>query len=286
MMRLSYFRVVVKAGKKIVCTRSENVNSMTKYFQLLVISVFSFCIQTQAQQTNSINTKKGVLYFAFGSHRIFYTPSTIRFVRGSNPSFDFTLEKVKAQDEGGLKFETAPQFTYTVGYYFKNKNFGIEYQYDHIKYFVKQNQVVHMTGTIENKSYNQDTTITADFVKMEHSDGGNYAMLNFVKWANLISNKEKEPMLQLIMKAGAGVGIPKTNTTIMGNHRDDRYHVSGYIVGIESGLRYSFWKYAFVSGTFKGVYANYNHFLIAGGYGSQKWFSAQLIYMLGLQFPL
>ena len=42
----------------------------------------------------------------------------------------------------------------------------------------------------------------------------------------------------------------------------------------------------FWNGSFKGAFANYNHFLIDKGWGRQKWFSAQLIYLLGLQFPL
>src|SRR5262245_26389006 len=83
------------------------------------------------------NNKQNKFYLAFGSHRIFYTQSNIHVTRADAPQFDFTLHNVMGRDEGGLKFETAPQFSYTIGYYFTKKKFGIEYQYDHIKYFVK-----------------------------------------------------------------------------------------------------------------------------------------------------
>lgn len=260
---------------------------MNKVYKLLVVFIFFASIaKTQSLPLTVEKDRKGILYGAFGSHRIFYTPGDIQFIRSSDPAFNFTLEKVKAKDEGGVKFKTAPQFSYTVGYYFIKKNFGIEYQYDHIKYFAQQNQLVHLKGTIDERNYDKDTLLTPGFVQLEHSDGGNYAMLNVVKWKTLASSQSKKSLLRLIMKAGVGLVNPKTNSTILGNHRDDRYHISGYVIGLESGLQYNFLRYAFVSGSFKGAFANYNHFLIDKGWGRQKWFSAQLIYLLGLQFPL
>jgi hypothetical protein len=235
--------------------------------------------------TNLLAQEKNKLYFAFGSHRIFYTHSDIHLKRAGPPYFDFTLHNVIGKDEGGLKFETAPQFSYTVGYYFAKKKFGIEYQYDHIKYFVKQDQRVRLTGVIENEHYDQDTTINPSFVQLEHSDGGNYAMLNFVKWIALKPGKYKNPP-EFICKIGFGLVNPKTNSSILGYWRDDKYHISGFVTGIETGLRIHFGKYIFATGTFKGAYANYSDFLIAGGKGSQKWFSAQFNYLVGTQFPL
>ena len=230
--------------------------------------------------------KKGTVYFAFGSHRTFYSPSDIRLERRGDPVFDFTLYDVKAKDEGGLRFRTAPQFSYTVGYYWKQKGFGLEYHYDHIKYFMTQGQVVRMKGAINGKIYDADTSLTEDFVQLEHSDGGNYAMVNLVKWVPLAADKKGNHALDLIAKGGFGLVNPKTNTTILGNHRDDRYHISGYVIGVETGLKYSFLKHFYISGSFKGAFANYKQFLIANGYGQQRWFSAQFIYLLGGQFPL
>ena len=255
---------------------------LTGICALLILTVSS---SAQAPDKN-VSTKNGVFYFSFGTQRIFYTQSDISVHRNSDPSFDFTLYNVKAKDEGGFKFHTAPQFSWDVGYYFKKKKFGLEYHYDHIKYFVTQNQVVHMKGTINHVSYDRDTTLVPEFFKMEHSDGANYAMVNIVKWLSLTSDKKQHYILDLLLKAGAGVVNPKTNTTIMGNHRDDKYHISGYVVGFESGLRFNFFKYVFVTGTFKGTFANYSDFLIAGGRGSQKWFAGQFNYMIGGQFPL
>jgi hypothetical protein len=259
---------------------------MMKKVSVLFFIVISAITGAQAQVKKQQKEKKGTLYFAFGSHRTFYSPSDITLQRRDNPAFDFTLYNVKAKDEGGVRFHTAPQFSYTVGYYFKKKGFGLEYHYDHIKYFMTQDQVVKMNGMINGKLYDKDTMLTKDFVQLEHSDGGNYAMVNVVKWFPVASDKKGNHTLDLIATGGFGLVNPKTNTTILGNHRDDKYHISGYVIGLETGLKYSFFKNFYLSGSFKGAYANYKQFLIANGYGHQRWFSAQVIYLLGAQFPL
>lgn len=251
----------------------------------LVLILFSAGAMAQ-EGSKAKSSKKGTFYLALGSHRIFYTPSDIRVIRGTSPSFDFTLYDVKAKDEGGLRWKTAPEFTYTIGYYFNRKKFGIEYQYDHIKYFVKQGQRVRLKGTINGEQVNKDTTLTPDFFQMEHSDGGNYAMVNFVKWFPLATDKNKAPFIDLMAKAGVGILNPKTNTTIMGIHRDDRYYFSGYVMGVETGLRVHFLKHFFITGSFKGAFANYNHFLIDQGFGQHRFYSGAFNYLLGGQFPL
>lgn len=68
----------------------------------------------------------------------------------------------------------------------------------------------------------------------------------------------------------------------MGEHRDDRYKIAGYVVALESGLRYSFTK-LFAEGGVKGAFANYNSFLIAHGKGSQRWLGIHFHLLIGLQ---
>jgi len=253
---------------------------------LLAFFVVLIPVSMLAQSSSKKKEKKGTVYFAFGSHRTYYTNSDITLERRGDPKFDFTLYDVKAKDEGGLRFKTAPQFSYHAGYYFKKKNFGLEYHYDHIKYFVQANQVVRMKGSIGGKIYDTDTLTSPGFVQLEHSDGGNYAMINIVKWFPLIETTDRNFRIDLTTSAGLGLVNPKTNSTILGNHRDDRYHISGYVIGAETGVKLSFLRHFYLSGTMKGAFANYRQFLIANGYGHQRWFSGQFIYLLGGQFDL
>ena len=262
-----------------------------KSFFCFFLTSFLFLQQTNAQNTHvAMPGGKGVLYMGFGTNLSFYSKSDLHFV---SSNFDFTLYKVRGRDDGGLKFDGggAAQYSYQLGYYFTKKNFGIEFNFDHIKYFIRQNQVAHLKGVINGQSYDTDTTLTPNFIQFEHSDGANYALFNFVKWKKLASGKNPSNVLNLVLKAGAGPVIPKTNSTIaagneIGKHRDDTYKISGFVVALEGGVRYTFAKHFYIMPSIKGAYADYTHFVIKDGYGSQHWFAAHVNLLVGAQVNL
>ena len=252
---------------------------MKRIFCLLII-VGSLSAQAQSGQ---IEGKSGVLYFGFGTHKIFYTKSDLHLVGTGDPSFDFTLKKVRAKDDFFLKKTGgAPQYDYKMGYYFKKKNFGIEFNFDHVKYFVRHDQSVRTVGIVDGQKLDAVMPVTTYVENFEHSDGANYALFNFVKWKNLSCGSQNKSGLIWELKAGAGPVVPKTNSKIMGKHWDDRYKIAGYVVALETGLRYNY-KFLFVEPSFKAAYADYKHFLIADGYGNQNWLSAQFILSVGAQ---
>ncbi len=236
-------------------------------------------------QSRQVKNKSGVFYFALGSHVADYSNSDIHLKSNGQPSYDFVLKKVKATDDEFLKSTGgAMQYDYQFGYYFKKKNFGIEYNFDHVKYFAKHDQTVRTVGTVNGQSVNEDLPITTYVQNFEHSNGGNYFLLNFVKWRELVVSKDKKRTLNLMYKAGGGIVLPKTNSTIMNMHRDDTYNVAGYVVALEGGFRYNLLKNFFVESSLKGAFANYTHILIADGTGHQHWFSGQFLLMAGFQF--
>jgi hypothetical protein len=248
--------------------------------------VFLLCFQLAQAQNMRLEKEddRGVLYFGLGTNLSFYTRSDISFERSDA---NFVLQNVKAKDDRGLKFgDGAPQYTYQVGYYFKKKGFGLEFNFDHVKYFARHDQDVHVKGTINGKFVDADTAITSIVQNFEHSDGANYALFNVVKWKNLYTQKDKKSFLDLVLKAGAGPLVPKTNSTVLGAHYDDEYKFSGYVIGLEGGLRYNFLKSFYIAPTIKGAYANYTNFVIAGGSGSQHWFGAHVVLVVGAQFSL
>ena len=251
------------------------------YSLLLLLFPFEFL---KAQLFKSPKqTAKASFYFAFGTHRSFYSRTDIHLKSVASPIFDFTLQNVRGKDDGGLKFNSeAPQYNYELGYYNEKQNWGVEFNFDHIKYFVRQWQRVTIKGTIDGKFYDGDSLLSPDFIQLEHSDGGNYALIKLVNKKPI--NKNDNGRWLLLFKAGAGPVIPKTNSTIMGKHRDDRYKISGYVLALESGLRYNFSKLFFSEASVKGAYANYSRFLIADGTGSQKWCAVHLGLMVGVQF--
>jgi len=252
-----------------------------KYFQVvLFILISGFIAQGQ---TGKFEGKSGLLYFGIGTHKIFYTKSDLHLVGTGDPSFDLTLKKVRAKDDFFLKKTGgAPQYDYKMGYYFRKKNFGIEFNFDHVKYFVRHDQAVNTIGTVNGEKVDAELPVTTYVQNFEHSDGANYALFNFVKWKNLSCSNQNKSNFDWELKAGVGPVIPKTNSTIMGKHWDDRYKISGYVLDLETGIRYNY-KFLFVEPSFKTAYANYTRFLITDGHGDQKWFSAQFILSLGAQ---
>jgi len=234
-------------------------------------------------QSGRVEGKSGVFYFGIGTHKIFYTKSDLHLVGNGTTPFDITLKKVRAKDDFFLKKTGgAPQYDYKMGYYFKKKNFGIEFNFDHVKYFVRHDQVVRTVGTMGTNKIDEELPVTTYVENFEHSDGANYALFNFVKWKTLGGGAHYKNNLDLELKAGIGPVVPKTNSNILDKHWDDHYKVAGYVVALETGLRYNY-KALFVEPSFKAAYANYTHFLIADGHGDQKWMSAQFILSIGAQ---
>ena len=100
-------------------------------------------------------------------------------------------------------------------------------------------------------------------------------------------NKNKKLWLSAVFKYGFGFVLPRTDVTIMEVNRNDKYHVAGYITGLETGLRFDFYKYFFLETTAKGVFANYTNILLPGdGRGNHKTWGFEYLALCGLQFPL
>ena len=257
----------------------------------------ALCLSTKAQnQQSSCNcpgekSGKGTIYVGMGFHRVFFTNSDIHFRDVKTSNYDFTLYNVKAKDDNdfsvGKGFD-APQYSFRLGYYFKKKpGIGVEFSFDHVKYIAIQNQKLHVSGQINGVKLDKDTIMTNDFVEYEHTDGANYYMANFIKRKTLLKSQNEKHWLSLELKPGIGIVLPRTDSRIMGKHRDDTYHLSGYVLGIDAGLRYDLFKHFFIETTARGAYANYLDVVLYGeGKASQHWWSLQTIAIAGFQFPL
>jgi hypothetical protein len=147
--------------------------------------------------------------------------------------------------------------------------------------------VAHLKGTIHGTYCDLDTLVTPNLLKFEHTNGANFLMINLLKRYHLLISKNKKHWLSAVVKPGAGIVIPKTDVAILGNHLDNRFHIAGYIAGVEVGLRYDLFKYAFVEFTGKGTFANYMNVLVIGsGKAKHHFFTGEAILSAGFQFPL
>jgi hypothetical protein len=271
-------------------------------FYILLFFITLTCVSSSIAQENPPAKKlKGNFYFSWGYNKDWFSKSDIHFENKSTEfdsenhvkSYDFTLYDVEARDRTGFRDIlrtdiTIPQYVYRLGYYFNDKrDLGIEINFDHVKYVMRDWQTVHLKGTIHGRYYDLDTMISPDnFLAFEHTDGANFLLLNLVKRQKFLSSKNNRHHISGVVKAGAGIGIPKTRVQLFGETLDNRFHIAGYVAGIESGLRYdSRWFFAEYTG--KGSFANFTNVLVCGaGKANHYFWTFEHIFTVGLQFPI
>lgn len=279
--------------------------SRTFIFFYLVISSFLASAQIESTATNTVSAtkNKGKFYFLWGYTRAWYSKSDIHFKDRSNKyhdatgrynDYDFTIYDAKANDRPDfdqlydVANITIPQFVGRLGYYFNNKqDFGIEINYDHTKYVVTDYQKVHIKGTFNGTYVDQDTILDPkNLVHFEHTDGANFWMVNFIKRHKLYE-PSKNFNVGAIIKPGIGIVYPRTDVTMFGERLNNDWHLAGWIVGVEGGIRAEFLKHGVFEFTGKGSYADYVNALVLGkgnGRANHHFFCGQLTMTIGATF--
>ena len=254
-----------------------------------------------SQDLNEIKkaSRKGDLYIYWGWNRGWFSDSDITF-KGDN--YDFTLDEVQAFDRQSdfgydpyfkLGRITIPQYNVRIGYFIHN-NYSISLGTDHMKYVMKQDQTVKISGHIESSGtdfdgiYNNDNIVlTEDFLTFEHTDGLNYVNVDFRRHDEIFSwNKVK---INLNEGIGIGVLFPKTNTKLLDYERYDEFHVSGYGVSGVVAINVNLFKYFFVQSEFKGGYINMPNIrstMSSTDKASQDFFFTQLNIVFGAVISL
>ncbi len=209
---------------------------------------------------------KGKFYCYWGWNRSWYTKSTISFIGGN---YDFTLKRVVANDrQTPFDFKTyfnpvtltIPQYNVRLGYFIKDK-YSVSIGTDHMKYVVKANQVVKISGHIKGSgtkydgSYaDNDIAITEDFLKLEHTDGLNYANIDYRRHDQISTYKK----IKFNLNEGVGLGImlPRTDATLLSKVRHDAFHLAGWGVSGVVAANIEFWRVFFIQSELKAGYIN------------------------------
>jgi len=238
--------------------------------------------------------QKGTFYFFWGYNRNTYSRSDIRFVNHTSDNYDFVLHNAKAHERTDMDRYwqivrlTIPQYDFSLGYWFKNKkNLGVELSWNHSKYIVNDNQVMHLTGDIRGKHYDLDTLVTPNFVHMQHTNGNNYLMANLSKRIRFAKWKFME--FDAMGKVGAGPMISYSISTVLNSTNPGRFHFDGIVVGTSAGLRVTMWKYFYLHTEVQGALADYFNVEIGAdrkGRSYQHFYSLSWIWGGGLNFPL
>ena len=154
---------------------------------------------------------KGTLYFTGGYNFDWFAKSDLHFEDRSSEAiekgndYSFTIYNVKVVDKKDEIKDifhediTIPQYSFRIGYWFNGKHdLGVELNYDHAKYKMLRNQRVHLKGEIRGQEYDKDVSLDSanfgyyPFLWFEHSNGANFCLVDIVKRANIIHNKNKK----------------------------------------------------------------------------------------------
>lgn len=267
---------------------------------LFVILLFFYLLQSSyAQQsfpdkTVKAGKQKGSFYLTWGYNRDWYTKSTIHFRNTTTDNYDFTFIDAKAHDKPDYhefyKFTklTVPQYDLNAGYFFNDKHdLGIEISWDHLKYVVTDNQVIHVRGQIRGHQIDKDTLVTPSFVHLQHTNGNNYLMVNLVKREKLWMTKNIQ--LSAIGKVGAGPLISYTISTVLGNTDGGYFHYHGVVAALSGGLKLDLFKYFFLQTDLQGAWVDYTNTKLGAdhqGLATHHFYSLQYKYLFGFNYPL
>jgi hypothetical protein len=266
---------------------------------LALIFILSLGMRLTAQDVSSIppaskEKRKGTLYFTWGYNRDAYTKSDVHFVNKKTDNYDFTFLSAHAHDKPSMdrywqpERLTIPQYDMHLGYFLNDKhNLGIEIGWNHLKYVVTDNQVIHVRGEIRGRAIDKDTLVTPNFVHLQHTNGNNYALINLVKRQTLFTSKNIQA--SAIAKVGAGPLISVTISTIFGSSLRTGFMYQGWVAASSLGLRINLYRYFFIQGDVQGAFANYTDSEIGAdrmGKSYQHFFSLQYMWAGGVNIPL
>lgn len=214
-------------------------------------------------------------YFSWGFSKQYWSRSDIHV---SQPGLgnDFTLHDVAGHDDPGLSGLNSydlfgPQYNIRIGRFINDaRTIAVELSLDHSKYEVTAGQNVHATGQIAGAPVNGNFPVNSTSFAYALHNGANHVMLNLVYRYPLIGKTNETFSVAGIGKVGAGIMVPHTSDTILGNSVDvgqkewgnlfglhsGWWQFGGWTTGAELGFRVVLWKPIYFEVTDKIAYAS------------------------------
>ena len=175
---------------------------------------------------------------------------------------DFTLVDVRVRDSKpwGQIFGHSlfvPQYNVRFGLFF-NEKWGLEVAMDHIKWIVRQDQQVRMTGTLNGAPVDSDVTLTTDVLRYQLNNGANPVFVNLLRRVQLRGDPGRTGAVSFLAKAGGGLAIPHTENVVFGEPNEKGFQFfHGWDVDAGAAIRAHVFKRLYVEVEDKLVYVRY-----------------------------
>lgn len=148
---------------------------------------------------------------------------------------------------------TIPQTNARIAYQFTS-DAALALNLDHMKYVVADGQTVSASGQYLQKNYlvSGQQYLSPAFMHYEHTDGLNVISIEYEK-KYPITAMPANLKARFFTLVGAGIVIPKSNITMtmVGQVRNDKFHLAGTNLDLAGGLEVDFSKDYFVRTTYK-----------------------------------
>ena len=238
--------------------------------------------------------KNHSLYFSWGYNQEWYTNSTVHIQQDEQGNY-YKMMNVEGHDHkgwdenGGIfhKALTIPQYNYRLGYYFNEKqDLAIELNFDHTKYIIADGQTIRIKGTYNHRPVDSNVVFAesnGDYYYL--NNGANFFLINIVKRIGLHQSKSNNLRFDLTGKFGIGPVIPHVENNLFGQHNTPHFQLGGWNTGIETALRATIYRYAYLEFSQKFDYARYSNLKIYGGTARQSFGTYEMILSLGFIIP-
>jgi len=213
-------------------------------------------------------------FFSWGYNGDQYTNSDLHFKQPALGN-DFTLVSVRPRDSKAWTslFHHSlfvPQYNIRFGF-FLNDTFGMEVALDHIKWIVRQDQTVRVTGTMNNATVDTQLTLTPDVLRYQLNNGANPIFINLIRRVPLMGQPGKTGYIAFLAKAGAGFAVPHTENALFDVPNDRGFQpFHGWGVDAAAAVRAHFFKRVYFEFEDKILYERYFGVKIDRGTASQN----------------
>ncbi len=251
-----------------------------------------YSIGSVAQEPKKHAHHKGAIYFSWGYNEEWYSNSTVH-VKQDAIGDNYNMVKVQAHDHKGWDEQllheqlSIPQYNWRLGYYFNDKrDLGVEINFDHTKYIITEGQHISFKGTHNHLPI--DSTILFNqsngfFYYL--NNGANFLLFNIVKRVPIYHTDDNNLGIDFIGKAGIGPVVPHVQNSFFGHPNQQHFQLGGWNTGLETVVRVTIMRYAFLEFSQKIDYARYSGLKIYDGTVSQNFGTYELILSAGVIFP-
>lgn len=233
--------------------------------------------------------RQGQWYFSWGYNEEWYTHSNIHVNQpGLGNNYDF--RNVFAEDKPGWNEHfwatpiSIPQYNYRIGHWFKD-DWAVEINFDHAKYQVVNEQLLHVQGTLNHKPVDTFFVNNGNLV-YQLNNGANFFLFNIVHRLQVPYVNFSNFNMSLLLKGGVGFMWPHVQNTIFGQNNDAGFQFGGLDFGGEAALRATIFKYVFLEYCNKLIFTDYWGLKVYEGKARQNFGTYEMIVNLGVNVPL